>query len=72
MRERDKELIEANLQSFINNFGDVRIETYDDKAFYVYYPANADTYIQYCYSIDYLDGWLYGCVQGAKRKEFRK
>ena len=55
-------------QLFIANFGEVRIEqdTYN-KGFYVYSPANAETHVQYCYDISYLDGWLYGCVQGANK-----
>lgn len=72
MRKRHEELIADNLESFQRNFGDVRIETFDDVGFYVYYPPNADSYIQYCYSIEYLDGWLYGCVQGINRREFRE
>ena len=73
MTERQKELIGDNLRAFIHNFGDVRIEQYTpDRGFYVYFPPEDETYIQYCYSIDYLDGWLYGVVQGANMKVFKK
>lgn len=65
------EIVKDNLTSFINNFGSVRIESYDNKSFYVYYPANAESHIQYCYSIEYLDGYLYGVVQGVMRGEFK-
>lgn len=68
MTKLQEELIADNLHAFIANFGEVRIEqdTYN-KGFYVYSPANAETHVQYCYDISYLDGWLYGCVQGANK-----
>ena len=72
MTERQKEKIKRNLEAFINNFGEPRIEPEDyGKGFYVFFPADSDSWVQFCYSIDYLDGWLYGCVQAANRKEFR-
>lgn len=72
MTNREKEIIKDNLRAFVTNFGDVRIEKADyGGGFYVFYPANADSYIQYCYDISYLDGWLYGVVQGAVRGEFK-
>ena len=68
MTEREKNLIKSNLKPFVHNFGPVRIEKENcGKGFYVFYPADSDSYIQYCYSIEYLDGWLYGCVQGKLR-----
>ena len=68
MTERQKNLIEKNLKAFVYNFGSVRIEKENyGKGFYVFYPEDSDSYIQYCYSIEYLDGWLYGCVQGKLR-----
>jgi hypothetical protein len=73
MTAKQKELIADNLRAFINNFGDVRIEKESyGKGFYVFYPANTDSYIQYCYDINYLNGWLYGVVQGAVRGEFKQ
>lgn len=59
------ETVKDHLEAFINNFGDIRIERFlKTEGFYVYYPSNADSYIQYCETIDYLDGWLYGVIQG--------
>ena len=74
MTTKQKELIKDNLRAFVNNFGDVRIEKEPyGKGFYVYYPATSEdgSYIQYCYNIDYLNGWLYGVVQGCVRGEFK-
>lgn len=64
MTKRQKNIINDNLKAFINNFGDIRIENADyGGGFYVYHPANSESYVQYCNNIDYLNGWLYGCVQ---------
>ena len=71
MTQNQKNIISTNLQAFTHNFGDVRIEHTSGSGFYVYYPATADSYIQYCENIHYLDGWLYGCVQGFLRREFK-
>ena len=72
MTKRQKETIKDNLNAFVANFGEVRIEKADyGPGFYVFYPVNAETWIQFCHNIDYLDGWLYGVVQGAIRGEFR-
>lgn len=71
MTTKQRELIDDNLMAFIHNFGPVKIESFDNKSFYVYYPENSDSYIQHCYDIDYLNGWLYGVVQGAVRGEFK-
>ena len=71
--KKQREVIEDNLRAFTANFGDVRIEREDyGWGFYVYYPANSESHIQYCYDINYLNGWLYGCVQGFLRGEFKK
>ena len=73
LTEKQREKIRMNLRAFMNVFGgDVRIvqDSYRKGAFFVYYPADAKEYIQYCKSIDYLDGWLYGCVQAKVRGEF--
>lgn len=70
---REKEIIKDNLQAFINNFGEVRIEREEcGKGFYVFYPTNRNGWIQFCYNIDYLNGWLYGVVQGIHCGEFKK
>lgn len=73
MTTRQNEIIADNLQAFTANFGAPRIERADyGSGLYVYYPANSDSYIQYCYDINYLNGWLYGVVQGFMRGEFKK
>ena len=73
MTLRQENLIMDNLVAFTNNFGVPRIVKADyGSGWYVYYPANSDSYIQYCYNIDYLNGWLYGVVQGAVRGEFKE
>ena len=71
MTKREKEIIEKNLKSFTNNFGDVKIEKDSvTKGFFIYYPANAESHIHYCENIYHLDGWLWGVVQGRNRREF--
>lgn len=61
----EMELIRDNLDAYVHNFGRLRIERGDDgKSFYVF-TSNTDTWRQYCYNIDYLNGWLFGCVQAA-------
>ena len=73
MTKREKEIVNDNLRAFNKNFGDVRIEKEDyGKGFYVFYPAESESWIQFCYDIDYLNGWLYGVVQGVVRGEFKK
>lgn len=73
MTKFQQEIIKDNLRAFTANFGDVRIEKESyGKGFYVFYPADANSYIQYCYDINYLNGWLYGVVQGVMRGEFKK
>ena len=69
------ETIKDNLCAFINNFGEPRITREDaGKGFYVFFPADSDdgSWIQFCYDINYLNGWLYGVVQGVNRGEFHK
>lgn len=72
MTAKEKEIIKDNLYAFIHNFGEVRIEKEDyGKGFYVFYPKESESWIQYCYDINYLNGWLYGVVQGVVRGEFK-
>lgn len=74
MTKRQKEIIADNLRAFKANFGEVRIVDADyGGGFYVFYPADKpnDSWIQYCYDINYLNGWLYGVVQGVVRGEFK-
>lgn len=73
MTTKQKEIIKDNLRAFTTNFGDVRIEKEEyGKGFYVFYPATSESYIHFCYNIDYLNGWLYGVVQGVVRGEFKE
>lgn len=66
MTKKQREIIKDNLRAFEANFGKVRIEKEPyNSGFYVYSPADSESYVQYCYNLDYLNGWLYGCVQGA-------
>lgn len=68
MTKREQEIIKDNLRAFVNNFGKVRIEKEDyGRGFYVFSPAESESCVQYCYNIDYLNGWLYGCVQAVNR-----
>lgn len=66
---RQNELIKDNLRAYINNFGYIKIEKADcGSGFYVYTDeqrAATGSYTQFCYNIDYLNGWLYGAVQAA-------
>lgn len=72
MTKREKEIIKDNLRAFVNNFGTVRIEKVAGYGFYVYMNgAEEGNYIQFCYNIDYLNGWLYGAVQAVNRREFK-
>ena len=71
MTEKQKEIIKNNLYAFEHNCGKVSIEKYG-KDFYVYYPEDNPQYMQICPSIDYLNGWLYGCVQGVLRVQYMK
>lgn len=70
MTEKEKETIKDNLRSYIKNFDYIKIEKADyGKGFYIY--TNEERYVQgnwteYCYNIDYLNGWLYGAVQAVK------
>lgn len=73
MTKTERNVIHDNLRAFEQNFGEVRIEKEDyGKGFYVFYPTDATSWIQFCYDVDYLNGWLYGVVQGVVRGEFKK
>lgn len=66
---KQNELIKDNLRAYINNFGYIKIEKADyGSGFYVYTDeerAENGRYTQFCYNIDYLNGWLYGAVQAV-------
>jgi len=68
MTNRQKEKIQQNLNAYLANFPSIRIEAADyGDGFYVFSPAESESWVQYCPNIDYLDGWLYGMVQGINR-----
>ena len=70
LTKKELETVKNNLAAFIVNFGVPRILRADyGRGLYVY-MGDSDQYIQYCHNIDYFDGWLYGAVQAANRKEF--
>lgn len=50
----------SNYNAFITHFEPVHI-TKGGKTYYVYYD-NPNNYIQ-CGTKEYINGWLYGCVQ---------
>lgn len=69
MTEKQKAILADNLRAFRANFESIRIENEDyGKGFYVFSPASDTSWIQYCYNIDYLNGWLYGMVQGVNKR----
>lgn len=69
MTKRQKEIINDNLNAYISNFGYISIEKEDyGKGFYVYTSEErkeSGNWTQFCYNIDYLNGWLYGAVQAV-------
>lgn len=69
MTKRQEQIIKDNLNSYIANFGYISIEKADyGKGFYVFTSEKrkaSGAWTQYCYNIDYLNGWLYGVVQGV-------
>lgn len=71
MTKRQKEIIKDNLNAYIANFGYIKIEAEDcGKGFYIYTDeqrAESGSYTQYCYNIDYVNGWLFGAVQAVNR-----
>ena len=75
LTKKQEDIIRDNLRAFVHNFGEPKIVADEyGKGFYVYYPADIETdcWIQYCYDLSYLDGWLYGVVQGRNRGEFKR
>ena len=69
MTNREKEIIKDNLRAYTSNFGYIHIEKADyGKGFYVFTSEERKkqcSWTQFCYNIDYLNGWLYGAVQAA-------
>lgn len=69
---REWKIIEENIENFARNVKDFRIERGELEGFYVFVPSNAERYMNYSYSIEYLDGWFWGVVQGLRRKELKE
>lgn len=69
MTIKQKEIIADNLRAYKANFGYIEIEKEDyGKGFYVFTDPerkSQGSWTQYCYNIDYLNGWLYGAVQAV-------
>lgn len=67
MTKRQMEIINDNLRAYKNNFDYIEIVKEDyGKGFYVFTSKEGKeqgSWTQYCYNIDYLNGWLYGAVQ---------
>ena len=67
MTKKQMEKIEDNLRAYKNNFDYIEIEKEQcGKGFYVFTSKERYeqySWTQYCENIDYLNGWLYGCVQ---------
>ena len=66
---KQMENIHDNLRAYLVDFGYLTTARADDGGgFYVYTDAQraeSGIYTQYCYSFDYLNGWLYGAVQAV-------
>lgn len=60
-------IISDNLRAYQNNFDYIYIEKEEcGHGFYVFTSAERKaqgSWTQFCYNIDYLNGWLYGAVQ---------
>lgn len=69
MTKKQEELIADNLKAYKSNFGYIEIiKESCGKGFYVFTSKenlDQNSWTQFCYNIDYLNGWLYGCVQAA-------
>lgn len=65
LTKKQMETIHDNLRAYLANFGYLKIEKADyGKGFYIFAnEQNPESHTQYCYNIDYLNGWLYGAVQ---------
>ena len=69
MTKKQELLIKDNLTAYKANFDYIKIEDADyGDGFYVFTSEERyeqKSWTQYCYNVDYLNGWLYGCVQAA-------
>lgn len=68
---REREIIKDNLRAFTTNFGEPKIVKVKGYGFYIHYPADDESWIQFCRDINYVDGWLYGVVQGVRCVQFK-
>lgn len=71
MTNTEKEIIKDNLRSYKNNFDYIHIEKeVCGEGFYVFTSEQRlkeGSWTQFCYNIDYLNGWLYGAVQANNK-----
>lgn len=69
LTEKQRETIADNLRAYLANFGTVIIERADYGGGFYVFTSEEDHkeghHVQFCYNIDYLNGWLYGAVQAA-------
>lgn len=69
--DKQLDIVQGNLKAYLCNYGYLKIEKADiGKGYYVYTDkesAEHRCWTQYCYNIDYLNGWLYGAVQAVNR-----
>ena len=66
---RQLETVLENLTAYLHNYGYLRIMKEDyGSGFYLYTDEKrfeSGSWTQFCYNIDYLNGWLYGAVQAV-------
>lgn len=71
MTKKQMEIINDNLRAYKNNFDYIEIVKADfGKGFYVFTSKERKeqgSWTEYCYNIDYLNGWLFGAVQAINR-----
>lgn len=70
LTKKEHEIVKDNLNAFIVNFGVPRLVRADYGRGLFVYMGGSDQAIHFCYDINYFNGWLYGAVQAANRKEF--
>ena len=70
LTKKEMETVKDNLNAFIANFGVPRVVRADYGRGLFVYMGDSNSAIHFCYDINYFNGWLYGAVQAANRKEF--
>lgn len=67
LSKKKQEIIEDNYRAYICNFETPVITPEDFGGGYYVFRNEEEykhgTWVQYCYDINYLNGWLYGAVQ---------